>query len=149
MDIKEKFKRIYEDHPYPVPLSYYGKLMSLAGAVYEIGKDEYMDHELNELSKYVQSLVKLKEFENQLKIIFPPEIDFRHMFDTGIDYRQQNLHQVSINFPEQIIFPDRSYQIPDNLIKGIIDNLKNAETFNFNTCKIIAWIKSKINLEEE
>ncbi len=144
MDIKEQFNKLIDDTPFPLPLNYYGKLQSLTGAVYEIGKDENMDNELIELSKFIQRLVDLKEFEDHVSKLVP-KMDFRHMFDIGIDYRHQNLNDVTVNFPKEINFPEQNNQIPETLINGVLEKFKSERTFDFNTTKIIAWIKSKIN----
>ena len=144
MDIKAKFDKLLDDTPFPIPLSYYGKLQSLTGAVYEIGKDENMDDELKELSKFIQRLVVLKEFEDNISNLLPKRMDFHHMFDTGIDHRHQNLNEVTVNFPQEINFPEQNYQISETLIKSVVEKFKTEMQYDFNTTKIIAWVKSKI-----
>ncbi len=145
MNLKEQFENMVNDTPFPIPLNYYGKLQSLAGAVYDYDKDEEMDEELNALSKYIQRLIDLKEFEDHISNLIPREMDYRHFFDTGLDYRHQNLNQVSITFPEQISFPEQQYQPPETLIKAVVEKFHTKNSYNFNTAKIIAWIRTKMN----
>lgn len=144
-EIKKLFAEIISDTPFPLPLKYFGKLQTLTGLVYNIEQDADIENELAQLSKYVQLLSNLDSFEDQIKQIVPRQPDFHHMFDTGLDYRNINLANPTINFPQSIKFPDNNFEIPKELIEVFAKQMEKVKYFDFNTPKLISWIKSKIN----
>ncbi|MBV6474453.1 MAG: hypothetical protein JPMHGGIA_02762 [Saprospiraceae bacterium] len=107
-----------------------------------------MDNDLKELSNYVQQLSNLDILEDHVKQLVPRPKDFHHMFDTGLDYRHQNLVSPVITFPETKIFPQQNGTVSEKVINMVLDEFKSIKTFDFNVAKIISWIKSKINFEE-
>ena len=143
-EIKKLFKDLIEDTPYSTPLRYYGKLQSLAGLVYDPEIDNSIENELNELSKYVQILSNIDTYEDQVKRLVPRQPDFHRMFDTGLDYRNTNLTNPTINFPQNITFPENNYEVPKELIELLSNQIQSIKTFGFNTPKLIAWIKTKM-----
>jgi hypothetical protein len=148
MDIKEQFDKLIEDTPFTLPLKYFGNLLSLTGVVYEIGKDENMDAELTTLSNYVRYLVELNEFEDIINKLVPDSMDNRSMFNAGFErYRENqfpNLTHVTINFPKSVSIKENKSGVSDRLIDGALEKFKAENSYNFNTTKIIAWIKTKI-----
>lgn len=147
-DTIKLFRETIEDTPFPLPLKYYGRLQTLAGIVYVSEKDSHMDKDLKELSNYVQQLSNLDILEDHVKQLVLRPMDFHHMFDIGLDYRHQNLVSPVITFPETINFPQQDGTVSENVIKMVLDEFKSIKTFEFNVPKIISWIKSKINFEE-
>lgn len=125
----------------PFPLKYYRRLQTLAGIVYESENDSHMDKDLKELSN-------LDILEEHVKQLVPRPTDFHHMFDTGLDYRHQNLVSPAITFPEPTNFPQQNGTVSENVINIVLDEFKSIKTFDFNVPNIISWIKSKINFEE-
>lgn len=65
-EIAKLFTEMIDDTPHPLPLRYYGKLQTLAGLVYDKDEDSFMDHELHELSNYVQMLSNLNELQGHV-----------------------------------------------------------------------------------
>ncbi len=102
-----------------------------------------MDNELKELSNYVQLLSNLDELEGQVRQLVHSRMDFHHMFDTGLDYRHQNLTQATINFPQTINFPEMNQEVSENIINMVLEKFKSIKTYNFNVPKIIGWVKTK------
>ena len=147
-EIIKLFKEIIGDTPHPLPLRYYGRLQTLAGLVYDKETDSYMDNELSELSSYVQLLSNLDELEGHVRQLVPSRMDFHHMFDTGLDYRQQNLTQATINFPQTITFPEMNQEVSENIINMVLEKFKSIKTFDFSVPKIIGWIKNKVQFDE-
>ncbi|MCX8021032.1 MAG: hypothetical protein N2747_11125 [Chitinophagaceae bacterium] len=147
-EIKKLFKQTIEDTPFPLPLKYYGRLQTLAGLVYDKEIDSHMDNELSELSNYVQLLSNLDVLEEHVRQLVPSRIDFHHMFDTGLDYRHQNLTQATINFPQSITFPEMNQEVSENIINMVLEKFKSIKTFNFSVPKIIGWIKNKVQYDE-
>ncbi len=149
IDTIKLFNETIGDTPFPLPLKYYGKLQTLAGIVYDPAKDSNMDKDLKELSDYVQQLSTLDILEDHVKQLVPRPMDFHHMFDTGIDYRHQNLVSPVVNFPQTINFPQQNETISENVIKMVLDEFKTIKTFDFSVPKIISWIKSRIKLDDD
>ncbi|NUN10090.1 MAG: hypothetical protein HUU54_13035 [Ignavibacteriaceae bacterium] len=147
-EIKKLFKETISDTPHPLPLRYYGRLQTLAGLVYDKETDSNMDDELNELSNYVQLLSNLDELEGHVRQLVPSRMDFHHMFDTGLDYRHQNLAQVTINFPQTITFPEMNQEVSEDIIIMVLEKFKSLKTFDFSVPKIIGWIKTKVQFDE-
>jgi len=147
-EIKKLFTEIIGDTPHPLPLRYFGRLQTLAGLVYEIETDGHMDNELKELSNYVQLLSNLDELEGHVRQLVPSRMDFHHMFDTGLDYRHQNLTQATINFPQTINFPEMNQEVSENIINMVLEKFKNIKTYDFNVSKIIGWVKTKSQFAE-
>lgn len=137
------FKETISDTPDSFPLRYYGRLQTLAGIVYNIEIDSHMDNELKELSDYVQLLSNLNILEGHIRQIVPRRIDFLKMFDTGLDYRHQNLTQATINFPQTINFPEMNQEVSENIIKMVMEKFENIKTYDFNVSRIISWVKTK------
>ena len=146
--IKILFDDIVENSIDQLPLRYYGKIQMLAGLVYNKETDSSMDNDLKELSLYVQQLTNIEKLENQIRFITPRGMDYHHMFDTGLDYRLQNLTQVTINFPKIINFPEQNQPVPEIITNTVLENYKNLKTCDFNAPLIIAWIKNKIDIDE-
>jgi hypothetical protein len=147
-EIKKLFKETICDTPHPLPLRYYGRLQTLAGLVYDKETDSHMDKELSELSSYVQLLSNLDELEGHVRQLVPSRMDFHHMFDTGLDYRHQNLTQATINFPQTITFPEMNQEVSENIINMVLEKFKSIKTFNFSVPTIIGWIKTKVQFDE-
>lgn len=147
-EIKKLFKETIGDTPHPLPLRYYGRLQTLAGLVYDKETDSNMDNELIELSNYVQLLSNLDELEGHVRQLVPSRMDFHHMFDTGLDYRHQNLTQATINFPQTITFPEMNQEISEEIINMVLEKFKSIKTFEFSVPKIIGWITTKVQFDE-
>lgn len=147
-EILKLFKKLIDDTPHSIPLSYYGRLQTLAGLVYDKETDSHMDNELNELSNYVQLLSNLDELKDHVRQLVPNRMDFHHMFDTGLHYRHENLTQATINFPQTIYFPEMNQEVSENIINMVLEKFKSLKTFDFSVPKIIGWIKTKIQLNK-
>jgi hypothetical protein len=147
-EINKLFKETIGDTPHPLPLRYYGRLQTLAGLVYDKDTDSHMDNELNELSNYVQLLSNLDVLEGHVRQLVPSRMDFHHMFDTGLDYRHQNLTQATINFPQTINFPEINQEVSENIINMVLEKFKSIKTYDFNVSRIIGWVKTKIKFDE-
>jgi hypothetical protein len=147
-EIKKLFKETISGTPYPLPLSYYGRLQTLAGLVYDKETDSHMESELNELSNYVQLLSNLNELEGHVRQLVPSRMDFRDMFDTGLDYRHQNLTQATINFPQTINFPEMNQEVSEKIINMVLEKFKSIKTYDFNVSRILGWVKSKVQFDE-
>ncbi len=89
-----------------------------------------MDNELSELSNYVQLLSNLHELEEHVRQLVPSRMDFHHMFDTGLDYRHQNLTQATINFPQTITFPEM--EVNEEIINMVSEKFRSIKTFEFS-----------------
>ncbi len=148
-EVVKLFKEVIGETPFPLPLKYYGRLQTLAGIVYDSDKDGHIDNELKELSNYVQQLSNLDTFEDHVRQLVPRTLDFHHMFDTGLDYRHQNLVSPVITFPQTINFPEQTNTVTESVIKMVVDEFKRVKTFDFNVPKIISWIKSRIDLNDQ
>jgi hypothetical protein len=103
-----------------------------------------MENELSELSNYVQFLSNLDELEGQVRQLVPRKMDFHHMFDTGLDYRHQNLTQATLNYPQTINFPEQNLIISESVINMVLEKFKTTNQYKFNTSKIIGWIALKM-----
>lgn len=148
-EILKLFKETIGDTPYNTsPLRYYGRLQTLAGLVYNVETDSHMDDELKELSNYVQLLSYLSELKRHISQLVPHRMDFHRMFDTGLDYRHNNLTQATINFPQTISFPEMNQEVSENIINMVLEKFKSIQTFNFSASKIIGWVHSKVQIDE-
>jgi hypothetical protein len=147
-EIKKLFKETISDTPHPLPLRYYGRLQTLAGLVYDKETDSHMESELNELSNYVQLLSNLVELEGHVRQLVPSRMDFHHMFDTGLDYRHQNLTQATINFPQTINFPEMNQEVSEKIINMVLEKFKSIKTYDFNVSRILGWVKTKVQFDE-
>ena len=128
---------------------YYSALQTLSGLVYDKETDNLMDNELKELSNYVQLLTKLDQLENHVKQIVPARVDYHRLFDIGLDHHHNNLAQVTINFPNDINFPEQNKILNVNIIEMVIENFKNVKTYDFSVSKIIGWIKNKAEFDKK
>lgn len=150
-EIKKLFKEIVNDTPFPIPLKYFGKLQTLSGLVYEEENDKHMEEELKLLSDYIQHLSNLDELKEHIGKLVSNGMDNRSMFNAGFDRHNenfQNLEQVTIHFPQTVNFPEMNQTVSEKLIAMVSENFNNIKTYNFNVPRIIGWLKTKIQLDE-
>ena len=157
--MKDEIKKLFNDcltggaysHVYSANLKFYSQLQSLSGYVYEQEVDNHMDKELSELSNYVQFLANSEKTKDLLKQLLPSEMDLHRMFDTGLDYRHQNLTEVTINFPQTINLPGISInqEKSEEIINLVLEEFKTVKTYEFSVPKIIGWIKMKVDTIEK
>jgi hypothetical protein len=129
-EILKLFKKLIDDTPHATPLSYYGRLQTLAGLVYDKQTDSHMDNELNELSNYVQLLSNLDELEDHIRQLVPDRIDFRNLFDRVLDHHLPGLNQVTVNFSPT--FPEINQEVSENIINMVLEKFKSLKTFDFS-----------------